>query len=202
MVRDPEASSISRCDRRLDANEAWDGATALRMIHKLAPYDIEYIEQPTPCTSLQALKQVRDRSGIAIGADQSVFTLAEVYHACSSNAADMIAVGPREIGGLRNMMKAAAITEASEVRLCIHSSMTSGITTCAEHHLARAIPKLDDGNQIMWQLLKRDIVKSPELTPVAGKLSLPNRPGLGFTLDEDAVAEAAALFQSREPAVV
>ena len=56
--------------------------------------------------------------------------------------------------------------------------MTTGITTCAEHHLGRAIPNLDDGNQIMWQLLREDIVESPGLTPVKGRLSLPGLPGL------------------------
>ncbi len=176
---------------RLDANEAWDQAMALRMIARLAPYDIEYIEQPTPSTSQAALAHVAARSPIAIGADQSVFTLQEVHTALTVHRADMIAVGPREIGGLRPLMKAAAAAEAAGVPLCIHSSMTTGLTTCAEHHAARAIAGLDDGNQIMWQLLARDIVASPDLAPKAGRLALPAAPGLGAELDRDAVAEAA-----------
>ena len=127
-----------------------------------------------------------------------MFTLDEVYRACATGAADMIAVGPREIGGLRGTMKAAAIAEGAGLNLCIHSSMTTGITTCAEHHLGRAIPNLDDGNQIMWQLLREDIVESPGLTPVKGRLSLPDLPGLGFALNIDAVARAAELFRKHD----
>ncbi len=185
---------------RLDANEAWDPATALKMIHKLAPYDIEYIEQPTPSWSLDTLRQVKERSPIAIGADQAVFTLHDVYRACAISAADMIAVGPRETGGLHATRQAAAICEGAGLKLCIHSSMTTGITTCAEHHLGRAIPNLDDGNQIMWQLLEDNIVSSPDLRPVAGRLSLPAAPGLGFTLDQDAVTEASARFAREKSA--
>nr|WP_281172031.1 mandelate racemase/muconate lactonizing enzyme family protein [Leisingera aquimarina] len=176
---------------RLDANEAWDPATALRMLNAFAPYNIEYVEQPTPSWSIPALKHLKERSPIALGADQSVFTIHDVYQACSTRAPDMIAVGPREVGGLRAMMKAAAIAEGAGLNICIHSSMTTGITTCAEHHIARAIPNLDDGNQLMWQLLQDNIVSNPGLTPIKGKLSFEPRPGLGFDLDHDMVAKAA-----------
>ena len=179
---------------RLDANEAWDPATALRMIRAFEPYAIDYIEQPTPSGSLEALRGVRERSPIAIGADQSVFTLHDVYRACATGAADMIAVGPRETGGLHATVKAAAICEGAGLNLCIHSSMTTGITTCAEHHIARAISNLDDGNQIMWQLLEENIVACPDLNPQAGNLSLPAEPGLGFELDHDLVRDAAERF--------
>jgi muconate cycloisomerase len=198
--RDVEATAavraaIGKARLRLDANEAWDPALALRMIARLAPYDIEYIEQPTPSASLEALGQVTARSGIAIGADQAVFTLNEVYAAVRRRDADMIAVGPREIGGLRPMLKAAAIAEAAGIKICIHSSMTTAITTCAEHHLARAIPNLDDGNQIMWQLLEENIIDAPDVSPVKGVLSLPAKPGLGFDLNRDAVARAHERFR-------
>ena len=176
---------------RLDANEAWEPALALRMLKALEPYNIEYIEQPTTSLSLLPLKHLKERSPIAIGADQSVFTLQDVYQACATGAADMIAVGPREIGGLKGMMKASAICEGAGLTLCIHSSMTTGITTCAEHHIGRAAANLDDGNQIMWQLLNDNVVASPSLEPQKGVLSLEGRPGLGFELDHDAVARAA-----------
>ena len=190
LVRD----AIGDARLRLDANEAWDVSTAIRRMAEFAPYGIEYIEQPTTSRSIEALRRVTERAPIAIGADQAVFTLDEVYRACATGAADMIAVGPREVGGLRGTIKAAAIAEGAGLNICIHSSMTTGITTCAEHHVARAIPNLDDGNQIMWQLLRDNIVEDPELTPVKGRLALLGKPGLGFTLNTDAVARAAELF--------
>jgi L-alanine-DL-glutamate epimerase-like enolase superfamily enzyme len=107
----------------------------------------------------------------------------------------MIAIGPREIGGLRPMMKAAAIAEAAGMKICIHSSMTTAVTTCAEDHVARATPNLDVGNQIMWQLLEDNIITAPDVTPARGRLSLPSAPGLGFDLDRDAVARAHERFR-------
>ena len=63
------------------------------------------------------------------------------------------------------MLKVSAIFEAAGLTLCIHSSMTAGITTCAEHHVGRAAANLDDGNQIMWQLLRNNLVAAPCLYP-------------------------------------
>ncbi|MEL6464118.1 MAG: mandelate racemase/muconate lactonizing enzyme family protein [Pseudomonadota bacterium] len=188
-------SAIGDVRLRLDANEAWDPATALRMITRLAPFDVEYIEQPTPSTSLEALGLVARQSPIAIGADQSVFTLNDVYRAAFRGSAHMIAVGPRELGGLHPLVKAAGVAEAAGLKLCIHSSMTTGITTVAEHHAGRAIPNLDDGNQIMWQLLRDNILDGPDISPMRGRLSLPEAPGLGVTLNREAIAEAAARFE-------
>jgi muconate cycloisomerase len=189
--------AIGEARLRLDANEAWDPAMALRMIARLKPFDIEYIEQPTPSTSLEALGQVTRQSPIAIGADQSVFTLNEAYRAVSGGHAHMIAVGPREIGGLRPLMKAAAIAEAAGMKVCIHSSMTTGITTVAEHHAGRAIPNLDDGNQIMWQLLQDNLLDGPDVAPAAGRLALDGKPGLGLQLNRDVVEAAHKRFAAQ-----
>ncbi|MEM7470954.1 MAG: mandelate racemase/muconate lactonizing enzyme family protein [Pseudomonadota bacterium] len=186
---------------RLDANEAWDPAMALRMITRLAPCDIEYIEQPTASTSLEALGQVTRQSPIPIGADQSVFTLNEVYRAVYGGHAHMIAVGPREIGGLRPMIKAAGIAEAAGLKLCIHSSMTTAITTVAEHHVGRVIPNLDDGNQVMWQLLQDSVLDGPDVAPVKGRLALEGKPGLGLSLNRDVIAQAAERFQNRDQTI-
>ena len=175
---------------RLDANEAWDPLTAIRMIRKLERFEPEYIEQPTPSGSLAALAQVKSSVGIAIGADQCVYTPNDVYEVCRRNAADLIVLGLHETGGISGLRKAAAIAEAAGVRVCMHGVFETGITTCATYHAAISLPNLDDGNQIMWQLLERDIVARPSLVPAAGRLTLPAGPGFGFSLDREAIAAA------------
>ena len=181
---------------RLDANEAWDPQEAIRMCRKLEPFDIDFIEQPTPCWSIDALAHVRSSVGIPIVADQSAFTIYDVYEICQKRAADMICIGPVEIGGIQPMLKAAAIAEAAGLKVCIHSSFSTGITTSAEYQIGKLIPNLDDGNQIMCQLLKQDIVKSPEFAPRQGWMHLPDTPGLGISLDENVMQTAMNTFQN------
>ena len=70
------------------------------------------------------------------------------------------------------------------------------LAACASNQAAATIPNLDDGNQIMCQLLREDLVSSPDLTPVAGRLPVVDGPGLGFELDRDAVARAAESYRT------
>ena len=188
---------IGNARLRLDANEGWSVVDAINMCKKLEKYDIEFIEQPTVSWSIAAMAQVRASVGIPIVADQAAFTLYDVYEICRQKAADMICIGPREIGGIQPMMKAAAVAESAGLKICIHSSFTTGVTTCAEHHIGLAIPNLDDGNQIMWQLVQKDIVKSPSLAPVDGWLEAFQGPGLGFELDQGLVAEGERRYSER-----
>lgn len=100
-------SEIRDTRLRLDANEAWDPQEAIRMCRKLETYDIDFIEQPTPCWSIDALAHVRSSVGIPIVADQSAFTIYDVYEICQKRAADMICIGPVEIGGIQPYAKSS-----------------------------------------------------------------------------------------------
>ena len=183
---------------RLDANEAWDPRTAIYMIKRLARFDPEFIEQPTPAQSISALRQVKEAVSVPIAADQSVFTLFDVYEVCRQRAADLIVLSFHEAGGLLAFKKAAAVAEAAAIPICLHGQSVTGITDCAQHQVALTLPNLADGNQIMHQLLVEDVLAAPDITPRAGKLGLIERPGLGFDLDWEAVERAAELYRRDE----
>jgi L-alanine-DL-glutamate epimerase-like enolase superfamily enzyme len=182
---------------RVDANESWDTLTAIRMIRKLAPYGVEFVEQPTPSGSIAALAHVKAAVDVPIAADQCVYSASEAFEVCRRRAADVIVLGLHETGGIGAFRNAAAVAAAAGVNICLHGVYETGITTCAANQAAATLPNLDDGNQIMWQLLSEDIVASPDLTPRAGRLGIVDGPGFGFELDRDAVARAAERWRRR-----
>jgi L-alanine-DL-glutamate epimerase-like enolase superfamily enzyme len=190
--------AIGQTRLRLDANEVWDVLTARRMFEKLKPFDPEFIEQPVPgAGGAAALARLRSVVDIPIAADQSVYTPEDVYDICRSLAADVIVLGLHETCGVTRFRKAAAIAEAANVRICLHGVFETGITTCASNQVAATLNNLDDGNQIMWQLLEEDLVESPNLTPIAGALAVGDLPGLGFELNLDAVGRAAEAYRKQ-----
>ena len=174
--------------------------TALYMIRRLAQFEPEFVEQPTPAQSLAALKQVHDASPVPIAADQAVYSLHDVYEVCRQQAADLVVLSFHETGGLLAFKKAAAIAEAAGIAICLHGQSVTGMTDLAQHQIALTLPNLADGNQIMHQLLAEDILASPDLTPIQGKLEAAAalRPGLGFELNWDAVARAHELYETDE----
>ena len=180
---------------RLDPNCAWSVPEAIYMIGKLREFEPEWIEQPTPLSSIAALRQVKEAVHVPIAADQAVFTPADVYEICRQRAADVIVLSPHEAGGLLAFGKAAAIAEAAGVPVCLHGQGVSGITDAAQHHLGLRTANLTEGNQIMHQLLVEDLVSAPDLTLTQGKLGRLDGPGLGVELDRDAVHRAAELYR-------
>lgn len=181
---------------RLDANEVWDQLMARRMFEKLEPFDIEFIEQPIPGrTGSEGLARLRAVTNIPIAADQTVYSADDAFDICRNRAADVIVLGLHETCGVVRFRKAAAVAEAAAVNICLHGVFETGITTCASNQVAATINNMDDGNQIMWQLLAEDIVRSPNLVPKDGALPIVDAPGLGFELDPDAVARAAKAYK-------
>ncbi len=183
---------------RLDANEAWDTLTARRMIDGLpAVRRRSSSSSPRPPRAPPPWPGCARWSPVPIAADQLVSTPQQVFEVCRHEAADIIVLGIHETGGLGGMRKAAAVAEAAGLNICLHGVYESGITTCASNQVAATIPNLDDGNQIMVQLLAEDIVASPPLATMDGRLPVLEGPGLGFELDRDAVGRAAERWRQR-----
>ena len=181
---------------RLDANEVWDMLTARRMFGKLKPFDPEFIEQPVPGrTGSEGLSRLRAVTDIPIAADQTAYSADDIFELCRNRAADVIVLGIHETCGVVRFRKAAAVAEAAGLNICLHGVFETGITTCAANQVAATLNNLDDGNQIMWQLLAEDIVKSPNLVPKDGGLPISDLPGLGFDLNWDAVERAAEAYR-------
>ena len=179
---------------RIDPNEHWDPQTAVRMIAKLSQFDIDFVEQPSHCESISALAQIHAGSPVSISADQAVFTPFDTYDVCREKAADIIVLGLHETGGISRFRQCAGIAEAAGLNICIHGLHETGITTCAMIQAASTIPNIDDGNQYMNHLLAWDIIDSPNLELQKGKLPIVSGPGLGFSLNIDAVEAAKQAF--------
>jgi L-alanine-DL-glutamate epimerase-like enolase superfamily enzyme len=182
---------------RLDANEVWDMLAARRMFQKLKPFDPEFIEQPVPGrTGSEGLSRLRAVTNIPIAADQTAYSADDIFELCRNRAADVIVLGLHETCGVVRFRKAAAVAEAAGVNVCLHGVFETGITTCASNQVASTISNMDDGNQIMWQLLAEDIVIMPNLVPKDGGLPISELNGLGFELNRDAVARAAEAYRN------
>jgi L-alanine-DL-glutamate epimerase-like enolase superfamily enzyme len=174
---------------RADANEAWDVPQAVDAIRALAEFGLDWVEQPVAADDVAGLARVRRSVTVKIAADQAVHTRAELRAVLEREAADAVVVGSHEAGGLWRWRQLATLAEAHGIPLNRHACVESEISTFAALQVLAAIPNLTAGNQVMHQLLAERLTATP-LEQEGGTLRVPDRPGLGFELDEDAVARA------------
>jgi len=127
---------------RLDANQAWDEITAINILTALAEYEIEVCEQPLPYWNVEGLKRVRERSPIAIMADESIFGAYDAFRLASLGAVDYFNIKLAKSAGIHGAMKINAIGEAAGIKCMLGGMSESLIGVSAGAHLICACPNI------------------------------------------------------------
>jgi len=179
---------------RVDPNEAWDADTAIERIRRLAVHDLDWVEQPVPHWDVDGLVRVREAVPVRIAADQAVYTTPQLGRVLAAGAADVVVQGPHDAGGLLPFRRQASLCEARGVDVNLHGFVQSEISFLAHAHVTATIPNLTTGNQVMHQLLAGRLTTGVDVATPGGRYRLPDAPGHGFEIDDDAVAHAHERF--------
>lgn len=162
---------------QVDANTAWSPADAVRVLHEIAPLQIELVEQPVSRGDLDGLAWVRDRSPIPVFADEACHTLADVGRL--AGRVDGINLKIMKTGGLREMRRMIHAARAHGMKVLLGSMVESSLGLSAAAQLAPLADYLDlDGH---WLIADDPFAGAPgEL----GAITLSDRPGLGVVAKE------------------
>ena len=98
---------------RVDANQGWSAEQAIKVIEKIANYDVEYVEQPVKWNDLEGLARVREESPLPIAVDESVKSPRDVFKVAAMDAADIVNIKVMKSCGLLGALRVAHATEAA-----------------------------------------------------------------------------------------
>jgi L-alanine-DL-glutamate epimerase-like enolase superfamily enzyme len=157
---------------RIDANEGWDPATAIRILGELARFDIEFCEQPIPAGHPEQLRAVRDRVQIPIVTDEDSLTAADLprLYGC----VDGVNVKLAKTGGIRGALAMIHTARAMGFKVMLGCMVESAIAATAAAHLSPLVDWADIDGPF---LTASDPFEG--VTYDRGKLVLPDAPGLG-----------------------
>jgi o-succinylbenzoate synthase len=163
---------------RLDANCAWDEATALRVLRAVADCDIEFIEDAV-AGDLHAV-----RRGVDIPVAADVRTLAEGEELVGRRGADFLVLKPMALGRLRSVRELALSAIESGIGVVITSVFDTAVGVAGALHLAAGLPGTEHAHGLATVgLLEEAPVEGLE-PPHRGEMVLPKGPGLGVRLRE------------------
>jgi L-alanine-DL-glutamate epimerase-like enolase superfamily enzyme len=180
---------------RVDANQAWSPGMAKHVIRRMAPYDLEYVEQPVQMYNLDDLAEVRRAVSVPILAHESTYTFYDALNVVKHQAADALQLDPRFDAGLLGARLAAGIAEAAGLPVVTHTFGELGVATAAFMQLIAACPNFILDNQTYYWNLVDDVIKDGLMAFRNGALALPPGPGIGVGLDSDRVQKYAELYQ-------
>ena len=153
---------------RVDANGAWNVDEAEHAAHALAPYDLEYLEQP--CATVAELAELRARLRdwqLPIAADESVRKVADPLRVARDGAADLLVVKAAPLGGIA---AAQRIVAAAGLPAVVSSALDTSVGLAMGARLAAALPDLDyDCGLGTAALLAADVARHP-LRPREGRI--------------------------------
>ena len=147
----------------VDANQQWDRPTAMRMGRLLEQFNLVWIEEPLD-------------TSIATG--EMLASVSEHISLIEHRSVDIIQPDAPRIGGITPFLRLAALIDQAGLLLAPHFAMEIHV------HLAAAYPHEPWVEHFEWL----NPLFNERLETAGGRILVPNRPGLGFTLSEQAYA--------------
>ena len=177
-----------RASVRVDVNQAWDEAVALRACKVLGDNGIDLIEQPISRNNRSGMARLNLSSPAPIMADESIECVEDAFNLAREGAASVFALKIAKNGGPRAVLRTAAIAEAAGIGLYGGTMLEGGIGTLASAHAFLTLNKLAWDTELFGPLLlTEDILTEP---PVYRdfQLHVSTAPGLGLSIDEERLA--------------
>jgi L-alanine-DL-glutamate epimerase-like enolase superfamily enzyme len=165
----------------VDANQQWDRQKATRACRALEGFDLTWIEEPLDAYDFEGHAQLANRFDTPIATGEMLTSFGEHAQLIMAEGSDFIQPDAPRVGGITPFLQIMALGEFRGRKLAPHFAMEIHL------HLAAAYahePWLEHfewlGPMFNEQLQLKD-----------GRMWVPDRPGLGFSLSEQALAWTA-----------
>ena len=166
----------------VDCNGHFDVTGSLRFAHKIAPYDVLWLEEPVrPMRDIVALARVAVASPVLLAAGENEYSLADYQRLLASGAIKWVQPEIAKIGGLTAARRISVLAELHNVELAPHN-FRIGPSLYASIHWGLAspatrwieMPFLPEGSSFPC---------GATLPPlIDGEVALPEGPGFGLNV--------------------
>jgi glucarate dehydratase len=170
---------------RHDPNAIWSVETSIRVTNELEG-ELEYMEDPT--WGVEGMAAVNRAVNVPLSTNMCLTAFSHFPENIRLHAVDVVLSDHHYWGGLRATAEMARICETWGLGVSMHSNSHLGISLAAMLHAAASVPHLTYACDTHYVWIEEDILEGGKWTFQNGYMSVPGRPGLGISVDEDAVA--------------
>jgi galactonate dehydratase len=159
---------------------------AVRLAKAIEPYNPMWLEEPIRPENFDAMKKLSESVSIPLASGESNYGKFEFKALIQSQALDYVQPDICVCGGVLEMKKIAAMAEAQYMLVAPHNPM-SPLATAVNVHFAASTPNfhiLEYRAPVSGP--SKDVLKEPLMVKKDGYIDIPNKPGWGVELNEEA----------------
>jgi len=174
----------------LDPNERfYNPAETVKIMEKLKGYNIPLLESPVPQWNLDWYVLLRRKLHVPIAihvsqrGSKKTSGMHQAIEAIKKEAIDYLNIS----AGMVDFTKIASIAEAAGISVWHGSGVDLGILDASYVHAAAATPNCTLPSDIVGNFIREDDLIREPLKFENGRVQVPDKPGLGVELDEEAL---------------
>lgn len=162
----------------VDANQQWDRPAAHRMGRAFEEFGLVWIEEPLDAWDNEGHAELAAMLDTPVATGEMLTSYYEHAHLINSGACDFVQPDCPRVGGVTTFMRILALADHKGLKLAPHFAMEIHV------HLAAAYPREPWLEHFEWL----EPLFNERLVLRDGRMKVPDRPGVGFSLSGQARA--------------
>ena len=168
---------------KMDFNEGYSVAVAIKTLKKMEEFDMVLYEQPVPGWDLDGLAAVTKAVDTPVMADEALCTEGDLLRIIEKHAADIVHVKPPRAGGLIKARRILKMATAAGLGVTVGPYMCSGLGLAGGHQLVASMPSLFRDDHYGFSLTNADDILTTEPMEKDAKVTFKMGPGVGVDID-------------------
>jgi len=179
----PEVEIGVHCHGELSA------AAAIQLGKAIEPFAPAFFEEPTSPDEPEALAKVAAKVDVPLAAGERLYHKWAFQELLRRGLVDIIQPEITRIGGILETKKVATMAEACGVKVAPHDGSAGPIAEMANLHVLATIPNCLFLEHLASDVPWRSEVAVGVIPDADGHIPIPDLPGLGIDIDEEAIAQ-------------
>jgi L-alanine-DL-glutamate epimerase-like enolase superfamily enzyme len=173
-------------DIAVDCHWRYNASDIVKVARELEPFRLMWLEDPVPPNNIAALKEVQSKVRVPIATGENLFLFEGFQEIIAEHALSVVTPDLQKVGGLSVAQSIAQFADVHTMPVAPHN-ISSPVGTLAAVHFCAAIPnflalEFHASDVPFWNELVEGVSK-PLIQ--SGYIDVPERPGLGVTLNEE-----------------